>query len=238
MRSSHILGAVLAAAALTFVSAPAIAQAPEASQRGYIVGLGGLSATQVNSGLLGASAGFNVARDLQITIDTGRMLDVQAPFTHEDLAMLDSAVTVNGIPLTSTVEMPTNYVTAGVRYLIPVRGLVRPYVSGSGGIAHMSPKPTITALGVDVTSALASDSEVGPPFTTTFREATEPMASVGGGVMFTVARHLTFDLGYRYSGIFIKTNYLQAGGFEAGLSPHDHTRINLNRVYAGMGVAF
>lgn len=239
MRFSHILGATIATAALTLVSGPAVAQAPQPNQRGFIVGVGGLTATQVNSAVLGATAGVNVTRDLQITIDAGRMLDVQAPFTHDDLALLDAGVSAVGdIPLTSTVKMPTNFVTGGVRYLIPVRGPVRPYVAGAAGIAHMSPKPTFTALGIDVTSPLMADPEVGLALTNTFREETKPMASVSGGVMVTVARHLNFDLGYRYSSIFIKTDYLQANGVAAGISPHDHTRINVHRVYAGVGVGF
>lgn len=239
MLASHSLKAIVAAAALALVSVPAAAQTTQPHQRGYVVGFGGLSATEINSGLFGASAGFNVTRDLQVTVDSGRMLDVQASFTHADLAVLDSAVTAfSGIPLTTTVKMPTNYLTGGVRYLIPVRGPVRPYVAGAAGMAHMSPKPTFTALGVDVSSPILNDPEVGPVFTSTFREETRPMATVGGGVVFTVAQHLYLDLGYRYSGIFIKTDYLQAGGLATGISPHDHTRIDVHRAYAGVGVTF
>lgn len=256
MSPRNAVGVIVAAVALVLASVPAAAQSPQTPQRGYVVGLGGLGATQVNSALFGASAGFNVTPDLQITVDAGRMQDVQATFTHDDLALLDQQITsvmnsINGpSPFASTVKMPTNYVTGGVRYLVPVRGGVRPYVSGSAGIAHMSPETNFALGGIQLQSFLTQlgqtypellpdiqrlTSEMNTAVGTTFREDTRPMASVGGGVSVTVVRHLAFDFGYRYSAIFIQRDYLQG---PSDFSPHTHNRIDVHRVYAGVGVTF
>ena len=223
------------AAFMTLVSLPAVAQGPIPLQHGYVVGMGGLGATQVNSPFFGASAGFNLTPNLLLTVDVGRMQDVQADFTKEDLASLDQQVTaIAGIPFTSTIKMPTNYFTGGVRYVLPVRGAIRPYVSGSGGIAHMSPEINFAAMGIDMTGFLQSDPELAPYVATPFREETRPMATLGTGVVFTVVRHLTFDIGYKYSGIYLNTDYLQLNG----ISPHNHDLLNTHRVYTGVGVTF
>ena len=56
-----------------------------------------------------------------------------------------------------------------------------------------------------------------------------------GGVTVDVLRHLTLDIGYRYSGIFIKTDYQQ---LPVPVSPHSHTRIDTHRLFAGAGFRF
>jgi opacity protein-like surface antigen len=219
----------LLAALFALLSLPAAAQ--QRDQRGYVIGLGGVGATEVTSALFGGSAGFNVTPDLLITVDIGRTEDVLATFTEDDLAAVDQAVLAEGAPSSSsTVKMPTNYLTAGIRYLLPISGAFRPYVSAGGGIAHMSPKARFVIAGIDATSAMYEFEVV----SNTFREDTRPTASVGGGIAMTVARHLTFDLGYRYSPIFIERDYLQ----DYEVSPHSHNRIDTHKVYAGVGFAF
>ena len=110
-----------------------------------------------------ASAGFDVARHLQVTVEAGRMQDVLSSFTEADWKQLDQetsafASAVAGVPITLTTRqrMPTNYVTGGVRVPFGYLGHARPYATAAAGIAHMSPAPTFTAavLGerVDVTS--------------------------------------------------------------------------------------
>ena len=214
---------------LALVSLPAAAQAPP-QQRGYVVGIGGLGATNVSSPVFGASGGFNVTPDLQITVDAGRMQDVQANFTHDDLVTLDSLVTAaTGVPFSTALKMPTNYYTGGVRYLFPVRGAIRPYASGSAGVAHMSPALSYSMYGIDVTGLM--ETALGDSLSATFGEQTRPMASFGGGVVVTVVRHLTFDVGYKYSAIFIKSDYLQLTG-------DSHKQLHTQRVVTGVGVTF
>lgn len=227
-RAPFIGGLILALLAL--VALPVSAQS-QSGQRGYVVGIGGAGATQVNAPFFGASAGFDVTDHLQITADVGRMQDVLSNFTKEDLALVDQGLQVDtGLPFSSKVKMPTNYVTGGVRFLMPSGWRARPYASASAGIAHMSPKPTFEVAGLDYTTLAMADQTVGKAF----REDTRPMASIGGGVTFDVVKHVTFDIGYKYSGIFIKTDYLQ----DLEASPHSHTRIDTHRVFAGAGFRF
>jgi opacity protein-like surface antigen len=220
----------LAAALLVLLTLPVSAQSQ--GDHGYVIGLGGLNSTEVkNAPFFAGAGGFNLTNDLQITGEVGRIQDVLANFTHEDLTLLDQGLlTELGLPSTTTVKVPTNYVMGGVRYLLPVGNGVRPYVAGGAGIAHMSPKTTFLVGGVDLTKEVMGDELIKK----TFREETRPMVSVGGGVAVKVARYLTLDGGYRYSGVFIKTDYLQ----DYEVSPHKHDRINTHRFYAGAGFIF
>ena len=218
-------------ALLVPVALPASAQS-QSGQRGYVVGIGGAGSTQVNAPLFGASVGFDVTDHLQITADVGRMQDVLASFTKTDLALVDQRLqTELGLPAKTTLKMPTNYLTGGMRFLMPSRWHARPYASASAGIAHMSPAPKFVIGGFDLTSDLMKDHNV---VSTAFREETRPMASLGGGVTFEVVKHVTFDVGYKYSGIYIKTDYLQ----DYEVSPHNHKRIDTHRIFAGAGFTF
>jgi opacity protein-like surface antigen len=212
------------------LSLPAAAQT-QSDHRWYVVGFGGLGATEVTSPYFGGGGGFSVTNDLQITVEIGRMQDALADFTSDDLAIVDEEFTaVTGIPMQSAVKMPTNLVLAGVRYLMPLRGVARPYVSAAGGIAHMSPKATFVIGGIDVTSVMYEDELI----QSTFREDTRPTVAVGGGVAADLTRNVTVDVGYEFSGIFIDTDYLQ--DFE--VSPHSHSRLYNHRVLFGLGLKF
>ena len=60
----------------------------------------------------------------------------------------------------------------------------------------------------------------------------------------TVARHLAVDIGYKYSRIFIKEDYLQLPAAGSAIdswlppSPHQHNKIDVHRLYFGAGYAF
>jgi opacity protein-like surface antigen len=227
MSARHVLGVGLVFG-LLFVGLPAAAQTP---QHGYVVGLGGVGATEVTSPFFGASVGFNVTPDLVITGEFSRSQDVLSGFTEEDLALADQGMeAVTGLASASKVKMPTNFLTAGIKYLIPASSVVRPYVTGTAGLAFMRPEPTFTWAGFDMTS----DVMVEPYMQTVFRDETRPVATVGGGVAVTVARHVTVDTGYMFSGIFIDEDYLQ----DYEVSPHSHSQIYTHRVHVGLGFSF
>lgn len=236
----------LALALVLFVPASAAAQ-PQPTQHGFIVGLGGMTATDVQSPVFGVSAGFNVLPHLQITADVGRMQDVVANFTAQDLSLLDQGVNANSYSserLASSVKVPANYFMGGVRLPFAIGQFARPYVALSAGVAHMSPAPTFQYIyagtTVDITSDVMSVQRSGCAWMSSsaclggaFREETRPMVSTGAGLAVTV-KHVTVDFGYKYSGIFITSDYLQ----DLQGSPHNHTRINTHRFYAGAGFAF
>jgi opacity protein-like surface antigen len=66
-----------------------------------------------------------------------------------------------------------------------------------------------------------------------FRTENRPLAAVGAGVTATVARHIKIDLGYKYSRIFVNTDYLQSPD-----SPHQHKNVHVHRVQFGLGYVF
>lgn len=252
MKSATRFARGLVVAALTLIPTLCAAQT-QRSPHGYVVGLGGMTATDVASPFFGASAGFTVAPHLQITADIGRMKDIEAPFTRTDLSLLDQGVNANSYGpytpvLASSVKIPTNYVTGGVRMPFFLGNLARPYVAVSAGVAHMSPSPSFrytyayTGATEDITADVMSTQRSAACAWLTsaacvpnaFREDTRPMVGVGAGVAFVMAQHLTFDVGYKYSGIFIQTDYLQ----DRQGSPDSHTRIDTHRLFAGVGVAF
>lgn len=217
--------------ALVLSALPALAQTVE--QRGYITGFGGAGlTTEVTAPFFGGSVGLDATRNVQITADFGRIQDVKAKFTAEDLSLGDREMASEGITTSSSVKMPTNFVTAGIRLRAAAERTIRPYVLLHGGIAHMSPKPKFVIEGLDVTSLMMSESE--SPVKTAFREDTRPMATAGAGVTARLNDHVLVDVGYKYSTIFIKKNFLQ--DFEA--SPHAHDRLDTHRVYLGLGLTF
>ena len=209
-------------------AAPAAAQTGE--PRGFVVGHGGASVTEATSPLFGGAFGVNLSRHLQITAEVGRMQNVLPTFTRTDLRVAENDAAAEGVRFSATSRMPTVYGMAGIRVLGPGTRYVRPYVLASGGVAHLTPKPTFKIEGLDVTDIGLQES---PELRSTFRNENRPMASVGGGLSITVARHVAFDVGYKYSEIFIKKDYLQDPE-----SPHQHHRIDVHRMYFGVGYAF
>ena len=246
MRHQTLLTSAIVAVAMAFAPASGVAQ-PQDDPRWYVVGVGGTTSTEVTSPFFGASAGFIVAPHLQITGDVGRMHDVLPGFTSQDLSALDRNVNRGGYGMTlqSGVRVPANYVTAGVRVPLFIGKFARPYASASAGVAHLSPSPTFKMMyggtAQNITDEVLNVERTGCAWQTSaacvtpaLREETRPMAGIGAGVAFIVARHVTFDVGYRFSGIFISTDYLQ----DLQGSPDSHTRIDTHRFYAAAGFIF
>lgn len=188
---------------------------------------GGVASTEVSSPSFGGSFGVNVTPDFLIFGELGRSQDVKAPFTAEDLSLVQQGLAAEGIPFTSNIKMAVNYYSGGIKYFVPVSRAFRPYISANGGLAHMSPEVTFTAFGIDVTSAALSSG-----MNANFHEDTRPMAGLTTGVAIT-AGHVMFDVGYKYSAIFVASDYLQDP-----TSPHNHTTINMHQFTGGVGFRF
>lgn len=250
MRCGRFICRVAMAVAVAAFAAPALSQEiqpvpqvqPEpriqpqpGHERGYIVGFGGASFTDVSSPFFGATVGVNIGSDFQVTGEVGHMMDVTAPFTNEDINAVETALNLNGMNTAFSTKVPTTYVTGGGRWLVPTNSATRPYVMGSAGVALLRPEPelSLTYLGVDLAPYFRKEQA----FTTAFADENRPLISVGGGVKVDVGRHIVVDVAYRYSRIFIQEEYLQ---FPEALnsSPTQHSGININRVYAGFGYQF
>ena len=227
MHSRRMVFSGLVLGCLAFAAVPAAAQPVQ--EHGYVVGMGGATVAGVDAPMIGASVGVNVTPNLLITGEVGKMMDMQPRFTRDDLQVLTGQVGATGIPFTASAKVPAYFVTAGGRYTLPSTGLVRPYLLGSAGWVHVIPEPSFMAAGINVTDAVLSDATLGRAF----RKQDRPLASAGGGMLVAVTDHLAMDFGYKYSRVFINTDYLQLPE-----SPDHHNGINLHRLYAGIGYGF
>lgn len=231
MRLTDWIRPATIAMVLAGLATPSLAQQPQVIQeRGYVVGFGGAAFTDVSSPLFGGGVGFNLGPAFEITGEVGRMMDVTPTFTNEDLKLSEQGIIgLTGTSFEAKAKVPTTYLTAGARWLLPTNSSIRPYVMGSGGVAWLRPEPSFTFAGTDITSFVLEDDAM----KTAFADQTRPLASIGGGVKMTVNRHLVADIAYRYSRIFISQDYLQDTE-----SPTHHSGININRVFAGIGYQF
>jgi opacity protein-like surface antigen len=218
----------IAVAALSLlISAPVFAQIQ--TERAYVVGFGGAAMSTTNAALFGGGVGVSIGRDVQAFGEFGRMQDVVAGFTSDDLKTAMNEARAEGLTLAAKTTIPTAYALGGLRYLAPTGGIVRPYVSFAGGVAHMMPDPSFVLEGVDVTSVTLQDANM----KNIFRTDNRPVAALGAGVATTLAKHVKVDVGYKYSRIFVNTDYLQSPD-----SPHQHKHVDVHRVQFGVGYAF
>ena len=220
-------GGIAVAALSLLISAPALAQTQ--TERGYVLGFGGAAMSTTNAALFGGGVGVSLGRDVQAFGEFGRMQDVVAGFTSDDLKTAMNEARADGMTLVAKTTIPTAYALGGLRYLVPTGGIVRPYFSFAGGMAHMMPDPSFVLEGVDVTSLTLQDADMKHIFKTDNR----PVAAVGAGVATMIAKHVKVDVGYKYSRIFVNTDYLQSPD-----SPHQHKHVDVHRVQFGLGYAF
>jgi hypothetical protein len=182
--------------------------------QGSIDGFGALSLNQFSS-LEGSSLpidfGGRVSVDLvpgiQAIGEFGRIGNVLPTITALPLALLPFDIRASAL-----------YGEGGVRFLAAPRSAVTPYVEATAGIARVN--LNISGLGAaDAFTRAALN----------LLNSTDPIAGVGGGVMFR-GGPLLIDVGYRYKQIFADSlvgTLLSAG---QGLRSH--------QVRFGMGVRF
>ena len=191
-------------------AAPSLAQ----SERGYITGVGGFAAsTDVTSGNVLFDAGVRVATHLLVFGNLGQFHNLQPsdalPAVDSTMATLSGSL---GLNVTGTARVPAWYSVGGVRYEIPTRARVSPYVSAGLGFARLSPTAQFTyssgilpdgstpVVGTDVTSELVTAGYfTAPPASNAF------MYTLGGGVDIPVAQHWVVDVGYRFSRVAADT---------------------------------
>jgi opacity protein-like surface antigen len=201
----------LIAAALSLIAAsPAAAQ----TDRAYLAGAGGVAVSpDTTSGDLLAEVGVRVAPHLFAFGDVGRFYNLQ-PSTVQPA--VDSTVSrlagSSGLNFAGTARVPASYGIGGLRYEIPTRSRVSPYVSGGVGFARLSPTASFlytsgplpdgsTSMpGDDITSRLVTAGDfVDPSASNAF------VFSLGGGVAVPVARHWAANAGYRFARVSADT---------------------------------
>jgi opacity protein-like surface antigen len=119
---------------------------------------------------------------------------------------------LQGLNVIGTGRVPAWYTSGGLRYEVPMRGRIAPYVVGGIGVARLKPTAQFTfssgmlpdgsspAIGDDVTPAVESAGDFVAP-----AGSTAAMFTLGGGVEIPVAHHWAVDAGYRFSRISADT---------------------------------
>jgi hypothetical protein len=182
--------------------------------------VGGLTFANGGAALFGGSGGLAIVPSLQITFEAGRLwnvipesLELAAEHAADQTELLALLLTGRTVSIDVDAELPSDYGIGGVRYIVPVTGRVRPYISGHIGLARVESDLHFTIDGSDI-----SQSIIGVRNLDVSERAT--MWGAGGGVTTTIARHFLIDLGYRL--LRIETS-------EA---------LNIHRAHVGLGFAF
>jgi opacity protein-like surface antigen len=199
---------------LTLVAIMAALPAPSFAQtsRGYVDAAGGFAVTTdtTSSDVVG-EVGVRVAPNLFAFGNVGRFHNTQPSAFQPAVDATSLTLSTAGISVTGTAQVPAWYSMGGVRYIVPSRSKVSPYLFGGLGFAHLTDTAHFTyssgtlpgsspTVGDDVTSQLVSLGDfVEPPATNAL------MFALGGGVQAPVAPHLLVDVGYRLSRVTADT---------------------------------
>lgn len=211
-------------AILTILTAsPLFAQ----SQRAYVLGAGGFAVTpDVTSGSFLGEAGVRLAPGLSVFGGLGRFNNLQPSEIQPSIDSTVASLSSNdGLIVTGSSHVPAAYGLGGVRFEVPERGAISPYVLAGAGAAHVTPHAhfdyssgtigdSVPVEGQDVTDQLVSLGDFTPMLSTT-----SFMFAVGGGVQVHLAPRWAVDAGYRYSRVETDTP-LHAHGVNFGLSYH------------------
>jgi opacity protein-like surface antigen len=211
------------ATVIMLAGTPSFAQAP--SPRGYITGVGGFATTpDTTSWDVMGEVGVRVTRNLFVFGDLGQFHNLQPSVVQPTVDATSALLSAGqGLNVIGTARVPAWYSVGGLRYEVPGRGRLAPYVLAGLGFARLNPTAQFTfssgalpdgttpSVGTDVTTQLGSAGDfTAPPATTAF------MFTLGAGVEIPVARHWAVDAGYRFSRVAAATP-LNAQGATCGL---------------------
>jgi opacity protein-like surface antigen len=215
---------IITAACIGCCASPSFAQ----SDRAHVNVGGGLAVSpDAKSGDVVGEVGVRVAPNLFVFGDVGQFHNLQPSLVQPTVDATEAALLANGVTVIGTGRVPALQVLGGVRYLIPTRGNVTPYVLGGAGLARLMPTAefiyssgTLAGVAVpptsgdDLTSQIESLGDfVAPAATNAF------MFTVGGGVQVPVAPHVSVDVGYRVSRVNGDTP-ISAQSIVAGVGYH------------------
>ena len=215
---------ILIAACVAGCAPPAFAE----SDRAYVNLAGGMAiAPDATSGNILGEVGVRVARNLFVFGGVGQIHDLQPSLIQPAIDAASAALAENGVTVTGTGRVPAWQTLGGVRYLIPTRTGLTPYVLGGAGVARLSPTAEFTYA----SGALPDGSTATPGANLTSEvmllgDYTQPAATnafmftIGGGVQVAVAPRVSVDVGYRASRI------------------NGDTPVTANSILAGIGYRF
>jgi opacity protein-like surface antigen len=194
---------------MSTIAAPSFAQA----DRGYVTGIGGFAVTpDTTSGDVLGEVGVRVAPRLFVFGNVGQFHNLQPSDAQPAIDTTTAMSAAQGLNVIGTGRVPAWYSTGGVRYEVPTRMRVAPYVIGAMGVARLTPKLQFTyssgqlpdgsvpVVGSDVTAQLVSAGDL-----TTLGDTNALMFTLGGGVQVPVAPRWMVDVGYRFSRVAADT---------------------------------
>jgi hypothetical protein len=183
-----------------------------AQDKGYVQGIGGATFQARTAGLIGLEAGFDITRDLIVFGETGQMLNVLPRSVQDDLDNLAGTLEpFLGSPVKFDGKIRATYLFGGVKYHLPLRTRVRPYVLGGAGIVSYAGSLRERTLG-DVLDQAISLGLVDADDV----DGIEAAGELGLGVTIPAGR-AQIDAGYRFMNV---------------------KGVSVNRIVGGVGIRF
>jgi opacity protein-like surface antigen len=209
------------AAVLLALAWVASAQTPASASdadHGYVEGVIQSAFGNVTSQSFGVELGFTLMPNIQVFGEVGRVRDAATSSIGAAAQTIAGALSQTQANVAFQVKEPVTFGVAGLKFVVPTAGTLRPYVLAGGGVASVKQDVAFTVGGADVTSNLGSlGVTLGTDLSGTFAK---PMIVVGAGAMWPWQR-LVVDLQYRFGRIFAEDE-----------------GINVNRAGIGIGVRF
>jgi len=202
------------------VPGAASAQTPASTSdadRGYVEASLQSAFGNVTSQSYGAEVGFTIRPNLQVFVEAGMVRDVSTPEIGVAAQQIAGFLSQTQTTVAFSVKEPVTFGVAGLKFLFPTTGSVRPYVLGGGGMASVKQDVAFTVGGSDITSNIIHYGvQLGTDLAGSF---TKPMITAGAGAMWSPWQRLVVDFQFRFGRILAED-----GG------------INVSR--AGLGIGF
>jgi opacity protein-like surface antigen len=208
--------AIGALVTLAFVPRASAQTAPSDADHGYVEGVVQSAFGNVTSQSYGAELGVTLMPHLQVFAEGGMVGDVATPEIGAAAQAIAGFLSQTQANVQFRVKQPVAFGAAGLKYVVPTAGPLRPYVMGGGGIARVKQDVTFTVGGSDVTPNLASQFgvQLGTDLSGTF---TKPMIVAGAGLTWPAWQRLVVDVQYRYGRIFAEDNAIAVSRAGIGL---------------------
>jgi len=190
------------------------------ADRGYVEGVIQSAFGNVTSQSIGAEIGVTIKPNLQVFVEAGQVRDTATASIGAAAQLMAGFLSQTQSNVAFSVKEPVTFGVAGLKYIVPMAGAVRPYVLGGAGIASVKQNVAFTIGGSDVTSSLASQYgvQLGTDLSGSF---TKPMIVAGAGAMWSPWQRLIVDLQFRFGRILAEDG-----------------AINVSRAGVGIGVRF
>jgi opacity protein-like surface antigen len=211
--------ALILTAGMVFAAAAAHAQAPAApADRGYVMGVADSSFGNVTSQSFGAEIGVTVRPEIQVFGSFGHVGDAATPEIGAAASTIAGALAqLQSGTVSYSVKQPVTFFLGGVRYRVPVKSVLQPYIAGGLGVGMVKKDVTFLINGTDATSALSQYVTLGSDVS---GDESAMMFSLGGGVVWAAWQQLMVDLHYNYGRV------------------SSDTPITINRIGIGVGIRF